>query len=52
MQKYENREISHVIRSLVYFNDAETEPEIKTTKTLVWQDLKKDFVRWVKDLEV
>jgi len=29
MKKYQNRDIGHVVRSLVYFADAETEPDIK-----------------------
>ena len=50
MKKYENRDIGHVVRSLVYFADAETEPDIKTNYPLSWKDLKQDFERWVKDL--
>jgi hypothetical protein len=52
MKKYKNRDIGHVVRSLVYFADAETEPDIKMIKPLVWQDLKSDFEKWVKDLKV
>jgi len=52
MKKYKNRDIGHVVRSLVYFADAETEPDIKMIKLLVWQDIKSDFEKWVKDLKV
>ena len=52
MKKYKNRDIGHVVRSLVYFADAETEPDIKMIKPLVWQDLKSDFEKWVKYLKV
>jgi len=49
-EKYENRDIGHVIRSLVYFADAEIEPEIRMVKPLDWEDLKSDFEQWVKAL--
>ena len=52
MKKYKNRAIGHVVRSLVYFDDAETEPDIKMIKPLVWQDIKSDFEKWVKNLKV
>lgn len=52
MKKYENRDIGHLVRSLVYFADAETEPDIKMIKPLSWRDLKSDFEKWVKDLKV
>ena len=51
MEKYQNRDIGHVVRSLVYFDDAETEPETKMLKPFAWSDLKSDFEKWVKDLE-
>lgn len=51
-KKYENRDIGHVIRSLVYFSDAEIEPEIRMEKPLVWEDLKLDFEKRVKDLKL
>lgn len=50
MKKYKNRDIGHVVRSLVYFADAEGEPALKMIKPVVWQDLKSDFEQWVKDL--
>lgn len=52
MKKYENRDIGHLVRSLVYFADAETEPDIKMIKPLSWRDLESDFEKWVKDLKV
>lgn len=51
-KKYENRDIGHVVRSLVYFADAETEPDIRMVKPLSWEDLKLDFEKWVKDLKL
>lgn len=50
MEKYQNRDVGHVIRSLVYFADAEVEPEVNMIQPLEWEDLKNDFERWVKDL--
>lgn len=51
MKKYDNRDIGHVIKSLIYFADAEAEPEIKMVKPVLWQDLKTDFEKWMKSLE-
>jgi len=44
IKKFANRDIGHVVRSLVYFADADIEPEIKMIKPFVWQEL------WVKCL--
>ena len=52
MKKYENRDIGDVIRSLIYFADAELEPELEMIKSVSWQELKTDFEKWVKDLRV
>jgi hypothetical protein len=51
MKKYKNRDIGHVVRSLVYFADAEAEPDIKMIKPLAWQDVKSDFEKWVQSLK-
>jgi hypothetical protein len=50
IKKFKNRDIGHVVRSLVYFADAEGEPALKMIKPVIWQDLKSDFEQWVKDL--
>jgi len=49
-QKYQNRDIGHILRSLVYFADAETEPEILTAKPFNWEGMKHDFETWVAEL--
>lgn len=49
-EKYKQQDIGHVIRSLVFFEDADQEPEIKMFKTVNWLELKKDFDSWVKAL--
>ncbi len=51
-QKYQNRDFAHVIRSLVYFNDAETEPEIRMFHPIDWENLKSNFETWVRDLRI
>lgn len=50
VKKYKNRDIGHVIRSLVYFADAEGEPPLKMIKPVIWKKLESDFEQWVKDL--
>ena len=50
MEKYQNRDIGHVIRSLVYFADADEEPEVKMIRPVDWNHVKKDFEKWVKSL--
>jgi len=49
-QKYQNRDIGHILRSLVYFQDAEAEPDIVTVHPFDWQGMKHDFERWVGEL--
>ena len=48
--KYKGQDIGHLVRSLVYFADAESEPEIKTVKPFNWQKMKQDFEEWVRDV--
>lgn len=49
-EKYKNRDIGHVVRSLVYFQDAEAEPPTMMVKSVDWDKLKLDFESWVKEL--
>ena len=49
-KKFSTRDIGHVIRSVIYFEDAEMEPELHMLRDLSWEDLKRDFARWVKEL--
>ena len=46
-KKYQQQDIGHVIRSLVFFEDAEQEPEIELFYQVDWQKLKHDFESWV-----
>ena len=48
-KKFASRDFGHLLRSLVYFRDAESEPEVSTLKPFDWQKMKTDFERWVAD---
>lgn len=52
MQKFSTRDIGHIVRSLVYFDDAEAEPEIKMVKPVSWENLKADMEKSVKNLKL
>ncbi len=49
-KKYKNRDIGHVVRSLVYFEDAEEEPPLRMVRPVDWNKLKQDFERWVREI--
>jgi len=49
-EKYKQQDVGHVIRSLVYFEDVDQEPEIKMFADPHWKRLKKDFESWVRAL--
>ena len=51
-KKFENRDIGHVIRSLVYFADAESEPELRIIKPFDWNKMKADFEDWIKKINI
>ncbi len=50
IKKYKNRDIGHVIRSLAYFKDAESEPELNFITPFDWVKMKADFEDWIKML--
>lgn len=52
-QKYANQNVSltHVIKSLVYFEDADLEPELHMLKQYNWVELKKIFEAEIKNLD-
>lgn len=50
--KFKTRDIGYIIRSLVYFENAELEPEVQMIKPVSWSDLKTDMERWVKELKL
>ncbi len=49
-RKYDSRDIGHVVRSLTYFDDANTEPELRMLVEAPWDEIKIDFLRWVGEL--
>jgi hypothetical protein len=51
-EKYKIRDIGHVIRSLVYFDNADAEPEVQMITPLSWVELKAAMERWVKELSL
>jgi hypothetical protein len=51
-KKYQQQDIGHVIRSLVFFEDAEQEPEVKTLVTVNWLELRNDFELWIQGLSL
>lgn len=46
-EKFQTRDIGHVIRSLVYFEDADNEPSLKMVTRTSWERVKSDFEAWV-----
>lgn len=49
-EKYRIRDIGYVMRSLVYFENAEAEPEMQMIASLSWAALKSDMEQWVKEI--
>ena len=49
-EKFEARDVGHVIRSLIHFDDAEREPPLRLLIELDWEELKADFRRRVAAL--
>jgi len=41
----------HVLKSLVYFEDADNEPELRLLKPVSWREVKEFFVRNLKEFE-
>jgi hypothetical protein len=51
-EKFKIRDIGHVIRSLVYFDNADAEPEVQMITPLSWVELKAAMERWVKEISL
>ena len=49
-RKFVRRDIGHVLRSLVYFEEAEAEPPLQMLAAVDWTTVKADPRRWVTDL--
>jgi hypothetical protein len=50
--KYATRDIGHVVRSLVYFDDADDEPPLRLLADVEWEAVKNDLREWVASLTV
>jgi hypothetical protein len=50
VQKYAAEDVGHVVRSLVYFTDAEAEPMPVTLTKQHWAKIKDDLSSWVRTL--
>lgn len=48
-QKFSTRDIGHVLRSLVFLDDADEEPELDLLIDLPWDEVKRDITLWVGD---
>jgi hypothetical protein len=51
-RRYAIDDLGHVVRSLVYFGDAEAEPMPEGLTDAAWQHIRQDFARWVAALPV
>jgi hypothetical protein len=49
-RKYVSDDVGHVVRSLVYFGDADTAPRPEGLSAEQWKKIKSDFRRWVRAL--
>jgi hypothetical protein len=47
-RKFEHEDVGHVVRSLVYFGDAEAEPMPPGMTPAMWSGIKDDFEAWVR----
>jgi len=42
-QKFTNRDVGHVVRSLVYFAEADEDPPLKLLEPISWEQVKTDL---------
>lgn len=49
-KKYQLSDIGHVIRALVYFDDADEEPELRMVRPVSWAEVKASYLRAVEKL--
>ena len=49
-RKFAPVDIGHVVRSLVYFDEAELEPPLRLLRPASWDAVKTDFRQWVDEL--
>ncbi len=44
-EKFATRDLGHIVRSLAYFDDAESEPPLRLLVDVAWQQVKADITR-------
>jgi hypothetical protein len=44
-EKFATRDLGHIVRSIAYFDDAETEPPLRLLIDVAWQQVKDDITR-------
>lgn len=49
-EKFEVRDVGHVVRSLVHFDDADRDPPLRLLVDIDWEELKAGFCRRVRKL--
>jgi len=49
-EKYQVRDIGHVLYGLAYFDDADREPMPRCLWDLDWRDVKKSIRKWLKEM--
>lgn len=49
-KKYSKRDVGHVVRSLVYFAEAEDDPPLRLLEAISWEQVKTDLRAAVSDL--
>ena len=49
-RKYKTHDVGHVVKSLVYFDDADAEPPLRLLAPVDWARVKEDFRGWVGGL--
>ncbi len=49
-RKFEMRDVGHVVKSLVFFDDADREPPLRLLADIDWMNVKDDLRRWTTEL--
>ncbi len=49
-RKYDQRDLFHVLTALACFDDAEEDPDPVLLERVPWEEIKKDFRDWVREI--
>lgn len=49
-KKFKQQDVGYVIRSLVYFDEADQEPDIQIFTGITWEQVRQDIEKWVARL--